>query len=231
MQAMTQFRFHTHAIRIFPTDDGIGFMAVAADVAEALEYDTTAHLLRCIDDEDKGYTIVDTLGGAQRMLTISESGIYAATFRSRKPSAKLFRRWVTADVLPSIRRTGGYIHPAASDTARNQLAMAQEIGLLKNQLAHRDQVIAAKDQAIMGLQGDLIGSLRGQNRLLCRVNRMEKRHAAREAVELVILLESQGIARDEIAARSGKNLNHIRQIIHRARLAGRLPKQGELALN
>lgn len=230
MKTMTEFNFHTHAIRVFPTDDGNSFMAVAADVAEALEYRDAANLVRCIDAEDVGYTDVSTPSGVQKMLTVTESGVYAATFRSRKASAKPFRRWVTADVLPAIRRTGSYTHPAASDTARNQLAMAQEIGLLKNQLAHRDQVIAAKDQAIMGLQGELIGSLRGQNRLLGRVSRMEKRHAAREAKELVILLEAQGVPREEIAARSGKNPNHIRQIVHQARLAGRLPQQRELNL-
>jgi len=220
MQAMTQFQFHTHAIRVFPTDDAMGFMAVAADVAEALEYDTTAHLMRCVDEEDKGYTNVDTLGGTQRMLAISEAGVYNATFRSRKPSAKAFRRWVTSEVLPAIRRTGAYVHPAASDSGQAQLALAREIGSLRDQLQ-------AQNGMILHLYQQLDGARRGHIRALSSVMSLEKRNAAREAKELVILLESQGVPRTEIAARSGKNLNHIRQIVHQAKLAGRLPRQGE----
>lgn len=230
MQAMTKFNFHTHEIRVFPTDDGSSFFAVAADVASVLGHAEAKDFTRTIPDKHKGRHFVPTLSGRQEMLVVDEPGLYYGLLRSNKTAAAPFVEWVTTEVLPSIRRTGSYVHPAASDTARNQLAMAQEIGLLKNQLAHRDQVIAAKDQAIMGLQGELIGSLRGQNRLLGRVSRMEKRHAAREAKELVILLEAQGVPREEIAARSGKNSNHIRQIVHQARLAGRLPQQRELNL-
>lgn len=224
MQSMTQFNFHTHAIRVFPTDDGIGFMAVAADVAEALEYDTTAHLLRCIDDEDKGYTIVDTLGGAQRMLTISESGIYAATFRSRKESARTFRRWVTAEVLPSIRRTGGYVHPAAADNGNAQMALAREIGALRDQ-------VQAQNGMILHLYQQLDGARRGHIKAMTSLMHVEKRNAAREAKELVIALEAQGVSRAEIVARTGKTFNHIRQIVHQAKLAGRLPRQGTLNLD
>jgi len=102
MNAMTEFTFHTTAVRVFPTEDGDSFVAVAADIAAALGYPTAAHMLRGIDDEDKGYTDVCTPGGPQRMLTLTESGVYDATFRSRNPSAKPFRRWITAEILPSI---------------------------------------------------------------------------------------------------------------------------------
>ena len=127
-----------------------------------------------------------------------------------------------------FHRKGGF--PASADGAHAQLALAQEIGFLKNQLAHRDRIIAAKDKAIMGLQGSLIGSLKGENRLLKTVGRLEKRIAKSEGKELVILMESQGFSRAEIAARTGKTRGHIRVIVCNAKLAGRLPRQGELNL-
>lgn len=110
-QSPEVFLFHTHSVRIFPTEDQQSFFAVASDVASALDYPSAHDMVRCVDEEDVGYADVRTPGGVQRMLTVNESGIYAATFRSRKASAKAFRRWVTAEVLPSIRRTGGYTAP------------------------------------------------------------------------------------------------------------------------
>ena len=230
MSALSLFQFGSRKIRVIIDENGEPLF-VGKDVCEALGYTNPN---KAMGDHCRGvtkrYPIADSLGRTQLVRVLTEGDTFRLIVGSALPAAQDFERLLFEEILPSIRRTGAYVHPASSDNARSQLAMAQEIGLLKNQLAHRDQVIAAKDQAIMGLQGELIGSLRGQNRLLGRVSRMEKRHAAHEAKELVILLEAQGVPRDEIAARSGKNSNHIRQIIHQARLAGRLPRQGELNL-
>lgn len=212
-QALSVFQFHTHQVRIFPSDDGESFFAVAADVARALGFRDAQDMVRCVDDEDKGYTEVRTPGGEQRMLTVSESGIYAATFRSRKDSAKAFRRWVTAEVLPSIRRTGGYVREGAA-----QLAMAQELGALRDELRSQNNMILA-------LYGQLDGARRGHVRALTTLAGIHKRQAAQEAKALVLTLEAAGVPRDEIARRTGKTLNHIRQIVHRDR-HGRAPQQG-----
>ena len=230
MSALSLFQFGSRKIRVIIDENGEPLF-VGKDVCEALGYTNPN---KAMGDHCRGvtkrYPIADSLGRTQLVRVLTEGDTFRLIVGSALPAAQDFERLLFEEILPSIRRTGAYVPPASSDNARSQLAMAQEIGLLKNQLAHRDQVIAAKDQAIMGLQGELIGSLRGQNRLLGRVSRMEKRHAAREAKELVILLEAQGVPRDEIAARSGKNSNHIRQIVHQARLAGRLPQQRELNL-
>lgn len=61
--------------------------------------------------DEKGVHTVGTLGGVQEMLIVSESGMYALVFKSRKPAAKRFRKWVTSEVLPSIRKTGKYQEP------------------------------------------------------------------------------------------------------------------------
>lgn len=80
--------------------------AVAKGVAEALAYANTAHMVRMVDDCDKGIHIVDTPGGSQEMLIISEFGIYEAIFSSRKPEAKDFKRWVY-EVIQTLRQESG----------------------------------------------------------------------------------------------------------------------------
>lgn len=223
MKAMTQFQFHTHAIRVFPTDDGASFVAVAADVARVLGYAEAKDFTRNIPDKHRGRQIVPTPSGNQEMLVVDEPGLYYGVLRSNKAEAETFVEWVTAEVLPTIRRTGAYVHPAASDSASAQMALAREIGALRDQLQ-------VQNGMILHLYGRLEGAQRGQIRAMSALMNLEKRNAAREAKELVILLESQGVPRHEIAARSGKNLNHIRQIVHQAKLAGRLPKQFEFDL-
>ena len=81
---------------------------IAQDVCLVLGLGNTSWSVNRLDDDEKGITINDTLGGNQKMLTVSESGLYALIFQSRKPIAKKFRKWVTSEVLPSIRKTGMY---------------------------------------------------------------------------------------------------------------------------
>lgn len=80
----------------------------AKDVCQVLGLTNSRVALRALDDDEKGVSISYTLGGNQSLSTISESGLYALIMRSRKPQAKAFRKWVTGEVLPSIRRTGRY---------------------------------------------------------------------------------------------------------------------------
>lgn len=84
---------------------------VAADVCNALEIDRTQ--TRRLDDDEKGVYSTQTPGGSQMMNIVNESGLYALVLGSRKPEAKAFKRWVTHEVLPAIRRTGRYETPGA----------------------------------------------------------------------------------------------------------------------
>lgn len=95
---------------------------VASDIAKSLGYDTTAHMTRRIDEEDKGIQKVDTLGGEQNMTVINESGMYSAILGSNLPNARKFKRWVTSEVLPSIRKTGSYNMPQTYAEALRALA-------------------------------------------------------------------------------------------------------------
>lgn len=86
---------------------------VAKDVCDRLGLTNSRKALQSLDNDEKGVTTGYTLGGNQTMAIVNESGLYSLVFQSRKPSAKKFRKWVTMEVLPSIRKTGGYnVKPA-----------------------------------------------------------------------------------------------------------------------
>lgn len=86
---------------------------VAKDVCEVLGLSDTSMALSSLDDDEKGTSLICTPGGNQHLSVISEAGLYSLTIRSRKPAAKLFKRWITHEVLPTIRRTGGAYLTAA----------------------------------------------------------------------------------------------------------------------
>ena len=82
---------------------------VLADVCKVLEISNSRKVSNRLEADEKGVTLVDTLGGAQQVTIINESGLYAVILRSDKPQAKPFRKWVTNEVLPSIRKHGAYM--------------------------------------------------------------------------------------------------------------------------
>lgn len=81
---------------------------VAADVCRALDLGNTAQALTRLEDDEKGITSNDTPGGVQEMSIINEPGLYTLVLGSRKPEARAFKRWITHEVIPAIRRTGTY---------------------------------------------------------------------------------------------------------------------------
>lgn len=88
---------------------------VAADVCKALELEKTNRALSRLDDDEKGAHSVSTPGGRQRMSIISESGLYSLILGSRKPEARAFKRWITHEVIPSIRKHGVYMTDSLLD--------------------------------------------------------------------------------------------------------------------
>ena len=86
---------------------------VAADVCKALLIVNSRDALTRIDDDEKGVVSTDTLGGRQEVTIVNEPGLYALILSSRKPEAKAFKRWITHEVIPSIRKHGAYISPNA----------------------------------------------------------------------------------------------------------------------
>lgn len=86
---------------------------VAADVCRALEISNSRDAVARLDDDEKGVGSTDTLGGKQGVQIINEPGLYTLVLGSRKPEAKTFKRWVTHEVLPAIRKTGSYKTPTS----------------------------------------------------------------------------------------------------------------------
>lgn len=105
---------------------------VGKDVAEILGYSNPRKaMIDHVDAEDKGVTKCDTLGGTQEMTIINESGLYSLILSSKLPKAKEFKRWVTSEVLPTIRKTGGYVNNTAQfvDSYFGQLNLEQKHAL------------------------------------------------------------------------------------------------------
>lgn len=84
---------------------------IAADVCAALEISNSRDAITRLDDDEKGVASTDTLGGKQNMAIVNESGLYTLVLGSRKPEAKQFKRWITHEVIPAIRKHGAYLTP------------------------------------------------------------------------------------------------------------------------
>lgn len=139
MNAIVPFQFDTQAVRI--EDRGGEPWFVAADVCAALDIAHHRDAIARLDEDERGSIVVDTPGGPQPTAAISESGLYALILRSRKAAAKRFRKWVTAEVLPSIRRTGGYGAPAPA------LDLTDTATLHRLLLDHTGRTMAADERA------------------------------------------------------------------------------------
>lgn len=165
-------------IRAMRGEDGEP-MFVAKDICAALEIKNSRDALARLDDDEKGVVLTDTPGGEQQMQAVNEAGLYVLVLGSRKPEAKAFKRWVTHEVLPAIRRDGGYMaarDETPEETMARALVIAQStIDRQKNRISELEpkalfaDAVAASDGTC--LVGELAKMLRqngvevGQNRL------------------------------------------------------------------
>lgn len=113
--AVSSFQFQPHSVRCVMIDGNPWF--VAADVCAALEIANSRDAVSRLDTDEKGVALTDTPGGKQQVTVISESGLYILILRCRDAMTPgsvpyKFRKWVTSEVLPAIRRTGSYTLPA-----------------------------------------------------------------------------------------------------------------------
>lgn len=113
---------------------------VAKDVCDALGIANSRDAIARLDDDEKGVGLTDTLGGSQEMATVNESGFYNLVLRSRKPEARAFKRWVTHEVIPAIRRTGGYMEAKANETPEE--TMARAVLIAQDAIARKDADIS-----------------------------------------------------------------------------------------
>ena len=137
MNEVQLFNFESHEVRSLLLNNEPWF--VGKDVAEALGYSKARNAIAThIDSEDKkDAPIQGTLGGVQEMTVINESGLYSLVLSSKLPSAKKFKRWVTSEVLPALRKTGQY-----------QVKELSGSELMAKALIEAQSVLAAKDKQI-----------------------------------------------------------------------------------
>ena len=161
---------------------------VAKDVCECLELTDVSKTISLLDDDEKGTNSIRTPGGKQDMLIVSEPGLYSLVLRSRKPEAKAFKRWIVHEVIPSIRRTGGYgalalpnfRNPAEAARAwadkeeqrlleeQKRLALEQKMEEVRPKVVFAESIEVAKTSILVGEMAKLIkqatGYDIGQNR-------------------------------------------------------------------
>ena len=127
------------AIRTISNKQGEAMFCLK-DVCEVLELRTQKVVQRLEDDVLSKYPIVDNLGRVQQATFVNEDGLYDTILESRKPQAKQFRKWVTSEVLPSIRKQGGYMiaRPDESD----EVILARALQIMQATLQRRDEQIA-----------------------------------------------------------------------------------------
>lgn len=111
--ALQSFGFEGNTVRVMDQHGAPWF--VAQDVCSVLQITNHRNVVAALDDDEKGVHTMDTLGGPQLVQIVSESGLYALIFKSRKPAAIRFRKWVTAELLPVLRVTGKYLMPSAAN--------------------------------------------------------------------------------------------------------------------
>lgn len=159
-------------------------MFVAGDVAKILGYRMASDMTRRLEEDEKGTRSVRTPGGEQQMAVITEPGLYSAILGSRVPEARAFKRWVTHEVLPALRRDGGYMVARADETPEETMARAvllaqATIDRQKSRIAELEpkalfaDAVAASDGTC--LVGELAKMMRqngveiGQRRLFARL--------------------------------------------------------------
>ena len=127
MNQVQYFNFNQNAIQVINKNGEAWF--IASEVAAMLGYRDSYNMTRILDNDEKGTHNVSTLGGNQDVSVINESGFYHAAFKSRKPEVKPFRKWVTSEVLPTIRKTGGY-QIGQKTTADDRTGLRQAVAAL-----------------------------------------------------------------------------------------------------
>lgn len=146
-----RFDFKGAALRTLTDENGEPWF-VAKDVCDVLELSNVSQTLarRLDDDEKSSITLNDGTPGNPNRAIVSESGLYVLVLASRKPEAHEFKRWVTHEVLPQIRKTGGYI--PAGDADSDEDIMARAVLVAQKTIERKNQQLQAKDAQIRELE-------------------------------------------------------------------------------
>jgi prophage antirepressor-like protein len=179
MKGLTKvFNYQSREVRTVVKDGEPWF--VAKDVCEILEISKHRDAISRLSEFMRGSVVVDTLGGKQEMAAVSEAGVYKLVFTSRKPEAEKFTDWVASEVIPSIRKTGGYVSdddlfletyfPFADETTKAMFRNTLQTVRAQNEIIKKQKKeIEYKENVIVGLVDEV--SLAEKRQILNRVVR------------------------------------------------------------
>ncbi|KJH58956.1 antirepressor [Bacillus licheniformis] len=178
------FNYQDQQVRTVVKDNEPWF--VAKDVCSVLEIKNNRDALARLDEDEKGVVLTDTLGGTQELTAVNEPGLYSLILGSRKPEAKQFKRWITHEVIPTIRKTGGYVAnddlfiqtylPQADEqtkqlfkvTLHTMKEQSKQIETMKPKALFADAVEASESSVLVGELAKILkqnGIEIGQNKL------------------------------------------------------------------
>lgn len=145
MNGLQVFNYNDHRVRAINHRGEVWW--ALSDVCRILGIQNSRDASKRLDEDEKGVDLIDTPGGVQEMTIINESGLYTLILRSDKPEAKPFRKWVTSEVLPAIRRTGAYSAPTPPVTPQDKvLELMEELMQARQEIADI-RVAAAQKEA------------------------------------------------------------------------------------
>jgi anti-repressor protein len=170
-QLQQVFQYGSCSVRTIIKDDEIWF--VAKDVCNVLEISDVSKAVSRLDEDEKGTTSILTPGGQQNLLIVNEPGLYSLILTSRKQEAKQFKRWVTHEVLPSIRKTGSYsiqIPKTFSEALRLAADLQEKIERDRPKVESYDRFISGENYQKVGEVAKILGY--GRNNFFKKLRQM-----------------------------------------------------------
>jgi len=205
MTDVQNFSFGSATVRVIDRDGEPWF--VAKDVCDVLNHSDTSMATKSLDEDEK---LIQTLlvSGQNRQLTlINESGLYSLVLRSNKPEAKVFKKWVTSEVLPSIRKHGGYLTPEKTreliDNPDLIIEMATKIKV-EREKRMQAELLAQRNEEIIAIQDKVIAQVQP------KVQYYEKVLQAEDGILTNIIAKELGMS-----AKSLNKLLHDKGVIYR----------------
>jgi len=208
---------------------------VAKDVCDVLGLGNSREAVSKLDSEEKGAEKVDTLGGPQEMTVIAESGLYTLIIRSNMPEAKPFRKWVTYEVLPSIRKTGSYAQPqyklpaTFSECLRMLADKVEENQILTPKAQQFDNFMTGRHSQPVGVVAKALGtgrtklfSLLRDQKILMRNNTPYQNYMERgyfEVIERTVVMGGETINKPQTLV-TAKGVDYIGKLMARCEIDG-----------
>lgn len=222
MNELQVFNYEGNEVRTVQVDSETWW--VLKDVCDILSIASPHKVFERLDEDEKGWNQIPTLGGKQNMQIVNESGLYNVILRSDKKQAKPFRKWVTSEILPSIRRHGAYMTPETLEAAilnpdtMIQLCMALKDEQQKNKALQAANSALTVEVQIMQPKADYFDELVDRN-LLTNFRETAKQLNIKEKEFISFLLEKRYVYRDKRGklqpyAEKNKGLFEIKEFVN-----------------